>query len=81
MKTKQFVTMQCRNQQPVVAFPNSNVFFVFKLIYCGVESTCVHSELRPPIGLLCHPRMIMMETLVEWWLAGKIKVFEKKTLP
>jgi hypothetical protein len=32
-----------------------------------VESNCVHSALRPLIGLLCQPRVIMMmEKLVEW---------------
>jgi hypothetical protein len=32
-----------------------------------VESNWVHSALRPLIGLLCQPRVIMiMEKLVEW---------------
>jgi hypothetical protein len=32
-----------------------------------VESNWVHSPLRPLIGLLCQPRVIMMmEKLVEW---------------
>jgi hypothetical protein len=40
-----------------------------------VESNWVHSSLRPPIGLLCQPRVIMMmEKLVEWWLAGETEV-------
>jgi hypothetical protein len=40
-----------------------------------VESNWVHSTLRPPIGLLCQPRVIMMmEKLVEWWLEGEIEV-------
>jgi hypothetical protein len=35
----------------------------------------VHSALRLPIGLLCQPRVIMMmEKLVEWWLAGETEV-------
>jgi hypothetical protein len=39
-----------------------------------VESNWVHSALRPLIGLLCQPRVIMMlEKLVEW-LAGEIEV-------
>jgi hypothetical protein len=39
-----------------------------------VESK-VHSALRPLIGLLCQPRVIMMiEKLVEWWLAGETEV-------
>jgi hypothetical protein len=41
----------------------------------GVEPNWFHSALRPPIGLLCHPREIMMmEKLVEWWLAGETEV-------
>jgi hypothetical protein len=40
-----------------------------------MESNWVHSALRPPIGLLCQPRVIMiMEKLVEWWLAGETEV-------
>jgi hypothetical protein len=40
-----------------------------------VESNWVHSALRPPIGLLCQPRMIMMmEKLVELLLAGETEV-------
>jgi hypothetical protein len=40
-----------------------------------VESNWVHSELRPPIGLLCQLRVIMMmEKLVEWRLAGETEV-------
>jgi hypothetical protein len=38
----------------------------FNLYSEGVESNWVHSALRPPIGLLCQPRVIMMmEKLVE----------------
>jgi hypothetical protein len=38
-----------------------------------VESK-VHSALRPPVGLLCQPRVIMMmEKRVEW-LAGETEV-------
>jgi hypothetical protein len=37
-----------------------------------VESSWVHSALRPPKDLLCQPRVIVM---VEWWLAGKTEVF------
>jgi hypothetical protein len=41
----------------------------------GVESNWVHSALRPPIGLLCQPRVIMMmEKSVDWWLAGETEV-------
>jgi hypothetical protein len=40
-----------------------------------MESNWVHSALRPPIGLLCQPRVIMMmEKLVEWWLAGETEL-------
>jgi hypothetical protein len=40
-----------------------------------VESDWVHSALRPPIGLLCQPRVIMMmEKLVESWSAGETEV-------
>jgi hypothetical protein len=46
-----------------------------KLVYWGVESNCVHSALRPPIGLLCQPGVIMMmEKLVEWWLGGETEI-------
>jgi hypothetical protein len=39
-----------------------------------VESNWVHSALRPPIGLLCQPRVIIiMEKLVEY-LAGETEV-------
>jgi hypothetical protein len=39
-----------------------------------MESNLIHSALRPPIGLLCQPRVIMMmEKLVEW-LAGETEV-------
>jgi hypothetical protein len=38
----------------------------------GVESNWVHSALRPLIGLLCLPRMIMMmEKLVETEVLGE----------
>jgi hypothetical protein len=46
----------------------------------GVESNWVQSALRPPIGLLCLPRVIMMEKLVEWWLAGETEVL-RENLP
>jgi hypothetical protein len=47
----------------------------FKLVYWGMESNWVHSALRPPIGILCQPRVIMMmEKLVEWWLEGETEV-------
>jgi hypothetical protein len=41
----------------------------------GVESSWVHSAPWPLIGLLCQPWVIMMmEKLVEWWLAGEAEV-------
>jgi hypothetical protein len=46
-----------------------------------MESNWVHSALRPPIGLLCQPRVIlMMEKLVEW-LAGEIEVLGENLPP
>jgi hypothetical protein len=40
-----------------------------------MESNWVHSVLWPLIGLLCHPRVVMMmEKLVELCLAGKTEV-------
>jgi hypothetical protein len=44
--------------------------------YSGRRSpNWVHSALRPPTGLLCQPRVIMMmEKLVEWWLARETEV-------
>jgi hypothetical protein len=42
-----------------------------------MESNWVHSTLRPLIGLLCQPRVIMMmEKLVDWIL-GETEVSEK----
>jgi hypothetical protein len=44
----------------------SNFFFLFFIGVVGVETGWVHLALRPPIGLLCQPRVIMMmEKLVE----------------
>jgi hypothetical protein len=40
----------------------------------GVESNWVYSARQPPIGLLYLPWVIMMENLVEWWLAGETEV-------
>jgi hypothetical protein len=42
-----------------------------------MESNFVHSALRPLIGLLCQPQVIMMmEKLVEW-LAGETEILEE----
>jgi hypothetical protein len=50
---------------------------IFNLYSGGVESNWVHSALRPPIGLLFQPRVIMMiEKLVEWF-AGETEVLGK----
>jgi hypothetical protein len=52
--------------------PHSKYFFNW--YSGGVESNWVHSALRPPIGVLCQPRVIMlMEKLVEW-LTGETEV-------
>jgi hypothetical protein len=39
-----------------------------------VESNWVHSALRPPIGLLCQPRVIMMMQKLVEWLEGETEV-------
>jgi hypothetical protein len=40
-----------------------------------MESSWVHLALWQPIGLLCQPWVIMMmEKLVEWWLAGETEI-------
>jgi hypothetical protein len=56
---------------PILCSPNFSVrfhvlnFFLIGIVW-GVESNCVHSALRPLIGLLCQSRVIMMmEELVE----------------
>jgi hypothetical protein len=40
----------------------------------GVESNWVHSTLRPLIGLLCQPQVIMMMEKSVEWLAGETEV-------
>jgi hypothetical protein len=59
-----------------------NPFFLIGIVGGGgVESNWVHSALRPPIGLLCQPRMItMMEKLVEW-LARETEVLGENPAP
>jgi hypothetical protein len=48
-------------------------FFLIGIV--GMESNWFHSALRPPIGLLCQPRVIMMmEKWVEWWLVRETEV-------
>jgi hypothetical protein len=50
------------------------LFFNFFSWYGGGGVNWVHSALRPLIGLLCQPRVIMMtENLVEW-LAGETEL-------
>jgi hypothetical protein len=47
-----------------------------------MESNWVHSTLRPPVGLLCLPYVIMMmEKVVEWWLAGETEILGRKPAP
>jgi hypothetical protein len=43
----------------------------------GVEFNWVHSALRPAIGLLCQPRVIMMMEKLMEWLAGETEVLGK----
>jgi hypothetical protein len=42
-----------------------------------MESIWVHSALRPPIGLLCQPWVIMMMKKLVEWLAGETKVLRE----
>jgi hypothetical protein len=50
-------------------------FFLNWYMGVGVESNWVHSALRPQIGLLCQPWVIMkIEKLVGWWLARETEV-------
>jgi hypothetical protein len=50
------------------------IHILFNRCSGGWSPNWVHSTLRPPIGLLCQPRVIMMmEKLVEW-LAGETEV-------
>jgi hypothetical protein len=52
-----------------------NIKIILFIGIVGVESNWVHLALRPLIGLLCQPWVIMMmETLVEW-KAGETEVF------
>jgi hypothetical protein len=46
----------------------------------GVESNWVHTALRPPVGLLCQPRVIMMTEKSVEWLAGGTEVL-RESLP
>jgi hypothetical protein len=46
-----------------------------------MESNYVHSALRPSVGLLVQSWVIMiMEKLVEWWLAGETEVLGENLL-
>jgi hypothetical protein len=50
---------------------SSQILFLIWIVGGGGGVNWVHSALRPLIGLLCQPRVIMMmENLVEW-LAGE----------
>jgi hypothetical protein len=46
----------------------------------GVESNWVHSALRPPIGLLCQPRVIIITEKLVVGLAGETEVL-RENLP
>jgi hypothetical protein len=60
---------------PVRLWSPPSLPFFFQIRIMRVESIWVHSTLRPPVGLLCQPRVIMMmDSLVEWWLAGETQV-------
>jgi hypothetical protein len=52
----------------------TSTFLKFKLVWWGMESNCVHSSLRPLIGLLCQPRVIMMMVKLVEWLARETEV-------
>jgi hypothetical protein len=42
------------------------IFFLLEIVGGGWSPIFIHSALRPPIGLLCQPRVIlMMDKLVE----------------
>jgi hypothetical protein len=41
----------------------TKIYFLIGIV--GVESYWIHSALRPPVGLLCQPPVIMTEKLVE----------------
>jgi hypothetical protein len=57
------------------AHRRSKFFFLNSNGGGGGESNWVHSALGPPIRRLCQPRVIMMmEKLVEWWLARETSV-------
>jgi hypothetical protein len=48
---------------------------VKKILEWGVvKSNRVHSALRSSIGLLYHPRVIVMEKFVEWQLARETEI-------
>jgi hypothetical protein len=60
---------------------NCSAFF-FNWYSGGWSPNWVHSALRPPIVLLCQPRVIMMmKKLVEWWLAGETEVLGENLPP
>jgi hypothetical protein len=47
-----------------------------------MEPNWVHSALRPPVGLLCQTRVIMMmEKLVEWWFGKGNRSTRRKPAP
>jgi hypothetical protein len=54
----------CQGRYLLVGQHRHRVSFFFNF-YSGGGVNWVHSALRPPEGLLCQPRVIMMENLVE----------------
>jgi hypothetical protein len=55
------------------------IYFLIGIVLWEVESSWVHLALRPPIHLLCQPQVFMIvEKLVEWWLAGEAEVLLRK---
>jgi hypothetical protein len=52
-------------------FPHAVYFFLICIVGGGIK---VHSTLRPLNGLLCQPRVIMIEEKSVEWLAGETEV-------
>jgi hypothetical protein len=68
-------TCPCLNSSPGRPASSPSLLIFFNSNSGGWSPNWVHSALRPLIGLLCQPRVIMMmEKLVELWLAEETKV-------
>jgi hypothetical protein len=61
-------------------FKNVGILLI-RIVGGGVESSWVHSALRPPIGRICQPRVIMIKGLVERWLCRGILSTRRKPAP